>query len=82
MKTKTLPENIYLHHGSFQVSVMIAGKQHQPTFHMLYDALRKRDVLKLERQAQGGSGRKRSRRSQARGQEAEEKSTNAKLAKA
>ena len=81
MKTKTLPENIYLHHGSFQVSVMIAGKQHQPTFHMLYDALRKRDVLKLERQAQGGSGRKRSRRSQARGQEAEENSTNAKLAK-
>jgi hypothetical protein len=50
-ETKTLSENIYLDHGSFKVKVMIAGTLQQPMFHTLYDALRKRDVLKFEQQA-------------------------------
>jgi hypothetical protein len=50
-ETKTLPENITLNHGSFQVHVKIAGENNRSTFYTLYDAIRKRDMLKFEQQA-------------------------------
>jgi hypothetical protein len=50
-ETKTLPENIRLHYGSFIVRVSVDGNEQRPTFHTLYDALRKRDMLKFEQEA-------------------------------